>query len=187
MKRTTIASLGAFALLAVVPVVGAIAGVPIFGKDSVIAQNIRRQQQLELNLGAEKRVLTKDIQGKEKLSWQALQGKVEVKPGDMLRYTLSGENKSDRAVKNLTLNQPVPQGMVYVLKSANTDKNAKITYSIDGGKNFVENPTVKVTLPGGKVENKPAPAQAYTHIRWNFDGNLVAKSTIKGTYQLQVR
>ena len=96
------------------------------------------------------------------------------------------ENKSDRPVKNLTLNQPIPKGMVYVLKSTNMTNNAKITYSIDGGRSFVENPTVKVTLPNGKVETKPAPASAYTNIRLQVP-SVAAKTTVKATYQTQVR
>lgn len=119
--------------------------------------------------------------------WQALQGQAVVKPGDVLRYTLNGENKSDRSIKNLTLNQPIPKGMVYVLKSVDiANKAAKITYSIDGGRSFVENPTVKVTLPGGKVEIKPAPATAYTNIRLQLP-LVAAKTTVKATYLTQVR
>jgi hypothetical protein len=100
---------------------------------------------------------------------------------------LSGENQSDRPIKNLTLNQPIPKGMMYVLKSANmTNKDAKITYSIDGGRSFVDNPTIKVTLPSGKVETKPAPATAYTHIRLKLP-SVAAKTTVQATYQTQVR
>lgn len=187
MKRTTIAGLATVTLLSIAAVANTIPGASgIFGKDSVIAQNIQKQQKLQLTLGAEKQIMTKDIQGKQKVSWQSLQGKATVQPGDVLRYTLTGQNISDKAIKNLTLNQPIPKGMVYVIKSANTDKAAKITYSIDGGKSFVENPTVQVKMADGKVVNQPAPATAYTHISWNFD-SAAAKSAVKGAYQLQVR
>ncbi len=189
MKRISIAGLSAVVILAAAPLVGVIPGIPSFSDlGSANAQNIQNQSQLQLRLEAEKQVVAQDQQGKQKVSWKALQGKAVVQPGDVLRYTLSGENTSDRPLKNLTLNQPIPKGMVYVLKSATINaKDAKISYSIDGGRTFVVNPTVKVTLSNGKVETKPAPATAYTHIRMNFGSIVPAKSTIKATYQVQVR
>lgn len=187
MKGVSIASIGAIALIATVSIVSQIPGVPsLWQSKSATAQNIKSQPQIQLRLEAEKQVVVKDRQGKQSKNWQPLKGQAVVQPGDVLRYTLTSENKSDRPVKNLTLNQPIPKQMVYVLKSASVTKDAKITYSIDGGRSFVENPTVKVTLPNGKVETQPAPASAYTNIRLQVP--LVAvKTTLKATYQTQVR
>ncbi|MBD2346082.1 DUF11 domain-containing protein [Anabaena subtropica] len=180
MKGVFIAGIGAFALIATVPFINYVPA-------SVVAQSVQNQSQLQLRLEAEKQVITKDQQGKQKVVWQALQGKAVVQPGDVLRYTLNGENRSDRPIKNLTLNQPIPKGMVYVLKSVDiTNKETKVTYSIDGGRSFVENPTVKITLPNGKVEIKPAPATAYTNIRLQLP-SVAAKTTVKATYLTQVR
>ncbi|MEH1785480.1 MAG: hypothetical protein V7L23_07785 [Nostoc sp.] len=187
MKRLSFVSLGAFALIAIVPFVGQIPGIAnVWHSTSAVAENVKTQGQIQLRLEAEKQVVAQDQQGKQSQKWEPLKGQVVVQPGDVLRYTLSGENKSDRPVKNLTFNQPIPQGMVYVLNSTNVANNAKVIYSIDGGRSFVENPTVKVTLPNGKVETKPAPASAYTHIRLQIP-SLAAKTTVKATYQTQVR
>nr|WP_198161154.1 DUF11 domain-containing protein [Anabaena sp. CA = ATCC 33047] len=154
---------------------------------SAFAQSPQKQQPLQLHLKAEKQILTKNQQGKQQVTWQALKGQAQVKPGDRLRYTVTGENTSDRPLKNLTLNQSIPNGMVYVLKSANiNNQDAKITYSIDGGRSFVENPIIKVTLTDGKVETKPAPATAYTHIRLQIP-SIAAKAVVTATYQTQVR
>jgi uncharacterized repeat protein (TIGR01451 family) len=187
MKRLSFAGLGAIALIVTVPFFGQIPGIAnVWHSGSAVAQNIQTKGQIQLRLEAEKQVVVKDQQGKQSQKWEPLKGQVVVRPGDVLRYTLTGENKSDRPVKNLTLNQPIPKGMVYVLKSVNAANNAKVIYSIDGGRSFVENPTVKVTLPDGKVETKPAPAIAYTHIRLQIP-SLAAKTTVKATYQTQVR
>ena len=195
MKRPSLAGLGAFALIATVPFVSQIPGIANVwhstsayaeGVGGAIAQNVKTQGQIQLRLEAEKQVVAQDQQGKQSKTWQPLKGQVVVRPGDVLRYTLSGENKSDRPVKNLILNQPIPKGMVYVLQSTNVTNNAKVIYSIDGGRSFVENPTVKVTLPDGKVETKPAPANLYTHIRLQVP-LVAAKTTVKATYQTQVR
>jgi uncharacterized repeat protein (TIGR01451 family) len=182
MKRFSIASISAIALVITAPLISALPGVAsIWNINSAIAQNTKNQGQLQLRLEAEKKILKG-----EKVTWQALQGQAVVQPGDVLRYTVAGENKSDRPVKNLTLNQPIPKGMQYVLKSATASSNAKITYSIDA-RTFVENPTIQVKLPNGKVETKPAPATAYTHIRMNFNESVPTKAIIKGTYEVQVR
>ncbi|MEH2146385.1 hypothetical protein [Nostoc sp.] len=187
MKRLSFAGLGAFALIATVPFVSQVPGVAsLWHSTSANAQNVKTQGQIQLRLEAEKQVVAQDQQGKQSKTWQPLKGQVVVRPGDVLRYTLSGENKSDRPVKNLILNQPIPKGMVYVLQSTNVTNNTKVIYSIDGGRSFVENPTVKVTLPDGKVETKPAPANLYTHIRLQVP-LVAAKTTVKATYQTQVR
>ena len=187
MQRLSIAGIGALALIATVPFVGQVPGVTgLWQSTRATAQNTKNQGQLQLRLEAEKRLLAQDQQGKPKVTWKTLQGKAVVQPGDVLRYTLTGTNTSDRQIKNLILNQPIPKGMVYVLKSVNATNNAKITYSIDGGRSFVENPTVRVTLTDGKVETKPAPATVYTHIRWQVPA-VAAKTTLTATYQTQVR
>ncbi|MDZ8183900.1 MAG: hypothetical protein RMX96_03420 [Nostoc sp. ChiSLP02] len=187
MKGAYLRGFGAFALIATVTF---LAEFPRFTNIShsgiAYAQNTKTQGQIQLRLEAEKLVIAQDRQGKQSQKWELLKGQAVVRPGDVLRYTLSGENQSDRPVKNLILNQPIPRGMVYVLKSANITNNGKITYSIDGGRNFVENPTVKVTLSNGKVETKPAPAIAYTHIRIQIP-SVAAKTAVKATYQTQVR
>lgn len=187
MKGVSFAGFGAIALIATVPFLGQFPGVAnLWHLESAYAQNIKTQAQIQLRLEAEKLVVAQDEQGKQSQKWEPLKGQAVVRPSDVLRYTLSGENVSDRPVKNLILNQAIPKGMVYVLKSANVTNNGKITYSIDGGRSFVENPTVKVTLPNGKVETKPAPAIAYTHIRLQVS-SVAAKTTVKATYQTQVR
>ncbi|WP_414621399.1 hypothetical protein [Calothrix sp. CCY 0018] len=188
MKRFSIAGLGAIALIAgatfstKIPVVA-----NIFENGVAIAQDAKKGQ-VQLQLEAEKKVV-QNAQGKQKVAWQPLKGKVMVQPGDVLRYSVTGANNGDKAIKNLTINQPVPRGMVYVVNSTtvNANSGAEITYSINGGKTFVKNPTVQVKLANGDVETRPAPDTAYTHIRWNFGKSVAASSAVKGTYQMKVR
>jgi uncharacterized repeat protein (TIGR01451 family) len=187
MKSISIASISAIALLITVSAIGAIPGVPsIWNMGSAIAQNSQQKGQLQLQLSAEKQVILHDKEGKQKITWQALQGKVVVQSKDVLRYTVVGENKGDRPLKNLALNQPIPKGMVYQLKSAIVPSGGKITYKIDGTNSFVENPTVQVKLPNGKVETQAAPASAYTQIRLNI-ASVPGKATVKASYQVKVR
>ncbi|RUT01787.1 hypothetical protein DSM106972_064100 [Dulcicalothrix desertica PCC 7102] len=188
MKHSYLLGLAAVTLIASVPVVAQIPAAKNFFQSSANAQNVQKQQKVKLQLDAEKQVIFQNQQGKQMKSWQALKGQASVQPGDVLRYTVSGENLSNKPVKNLTINQPIPQRMEFVLKSAIGDirSDTKITYSIDGGRSFVENPTVKVTLPNGKVETKAAPASTYTHIRMQIP-SVEAKSVVKGSYQVKVK
>ncbi len=188
MKRLSIAGLGTVALIASVSFSS---GLPLFNNiwesGVAIAQNAKKGQ-VQLRLEAAKRIV-QQVQGKQQVSWQALQGQATVQPGDILRYTLTGANNGERGVKNLAIKQPVPKGMMFVLNSATAEgtRDAEITYSIDGGRSFTEKPTVRVALANGKTEVRPAPASAYTHVRWRFSNEVPAKGMIKGTYQVQVR
>jgi uncharacterized repeat protein (TIGR01451 family) len=188
MTRAYFFGLGAVALVASTSVVAQIPVVQNFFQPSVNAQELQRQQKLRLQLDAEKQVIAQNQQGKQTKTWQPLKGQARVMPGDVLRYTISGENTTNKPIKNLTINQPIPQRMEFVLKSVIGDirSDSKITYSINGGRSFVEKPTVKVTLPNGKQEIKPAPANAYTHIRMQIP-SLEAKSSVKASYQVQVK
>jgi uncharacterized repeat protein (TIGR01451 family) len=188
MKRSSLLRLGAVAFIAIAPVIAQVPAAKNFFQSGVNAQNVQKQQQVNLQLDAEKQVITQDQQGKKVKTWQALKGQATVQPGDVLRYTVTGENFGNKQVKNLTISQPIPEGMEFVLKSASpADKsNSKVTYSIDGGRSFVENPTVKITLPDGKVETKPAPASAYTHLRMKV-ASVEAKGVVKGSYEVKVK
>lgn len=189
MKRVSIASLGAVALIAgaafssKIPVVA-----NVFEGGAAIAQNAQKGQ-VQLRLEAERKLVKKDAQGNRKVSWQGLNDGAQVQPGDVLRYSVTGANNGNKAVKNLAINQPIPKGMVFVRNSATVNSNAgaKITYSINGGKTYVKNPTVEVKLANGEVETRPAPDTAYTHVRWNFGESVPAKAAVKGTYQVKVR
>ncbi len=155
-----------------------------------VLENLQRQPAVKLELSAAKQITETDAQGQTKISWQTLSGEqVLVQPGDTLRYTMTGETVSNQPVKNLVVTQPVPAQTTYVLDSATVANNqgAAITYSIDNGQTFVVEPKVMVTLPDGTVEEQPAPAEVYTHIRWNFGESVAAETVLNGTYDVQVR
>ena len=153
-----------------------------------IAQNFQRQPQVQLRLGAEKRFVQKADRGRQKITWQTLQGNVVVHRGDVIRYTMSGKNNSDLPVKDLVITQPLPKQTTYVLNSVTVKNNgAKIVYSIDNGRNFVEQPTIQAKLPYGKFQIRPAPAELYTHLRLNFRKLIAPTTVVNATYQVKVR
>jgi uncharacterized repeat protein (TIGR01451 family) len=144
-------------------------------------QQSQQESQLQLKLSAAKRV-----EANGKTSWQESGSKVTAKPGDVLRYTLKGANQGKKSLSNLVLTQPVPQGMVYQLDSA-SNPGGERSYSIDGGKTYSAKPMVTVTLANGKTEQRPAPAESYSHIKWQLSQSLAAGNSVDLSYEVRVR
>ncbi|OKH52549.1 hypothetical protein NIES2101_14025 [Calothrix sp. HK-06] len=186
-KRLYIAGFGVVAVvLSLLPIDNIPAIAKLVNAGTEIANNILHQPKVNLNLVAQQKQVQKDAQGKEVVTWKALDEKTLVKPADVIRFTVTGKNEGNKAAKNLAFTQKVAQGMVYSLNSA-TASGATITYSIDRGKTFVPSPTVKVTLANGKVEERPAPAEAYTHVRWSFAQELAPNTSVQAAYLVKVR
>lgn len=186
MKRQLLLGLSLLGIASAVPALGStpvVANLQQAGTS--IVQNIL-QPKVKLTLGAEKKVVTSDAQGKQLVSWQPLKGSVAVQPGDVLRYTVASANAGDKPAKNLVVTQPIPKQTTYILASAQGN-GAAMTFSIDGGKSFVEKPMVKVKLADGKEVLKPAPAEAYTHARWDYSNSLSPMKTVKATYEVAVK
>jgi uncharacterized repeat protein (TIGR01451 family) len=188
MKRSSIFSVAAIALIATsIPFLDntpVLAGFQEVGE--AIAQAIKGPD-VKLNLIVAKKLVTKDAEGKEKITWEELKNNAVVMPGDSLRYQVSSENMGDRAAEDLVITQPIPPKTIYELSSASSNNNAEITYSIDNGKTYVEQPMVEVTLPDGKVEKRPAPAEAYTHIKWKVSKAIDPKVRLTAMYDVKVR
>jgi hypothetical protein len=100
---------------------------------------------------------------------------------------VTGQNAGQSAAKKLVVTQPVPKQMTYQIGSAQATNAANATYSIDNGKSFVVQPMVQVKLADGKSEMRPAPAEAYTHVRWQFGQAINPASQVKASYEVQVR
>ncbi|GJD19490.1 hypothetical protein LYNGBM3L_37780 [Rivularia sp. IAM M-261] len=175
------------AVLAVIPVGDKPAIAQLIDAGSTLAQNVLQQPKVNLNLVADVQQRQKSAQDKETISWKVLDSKTVVKPGDVVRFTLTGKNEGTRAAKNMAFTQAISRGLTYQLNSAIPVKGANVTYSIDQGQTFVANPTVKVTLANGKVEERPAPAEAYTHVRWNFSQELEPSASVQTGYLTKVR
>ncbi len=90
------------------------------------------------------------------------------KPGDVLRYTVTYTNEGNAPAVGARIVDPIPQGTVYVMKSASGD-GTFIQYSIDGGATW-QNPPVMhlVRKPDGSEKKEPAPPEFFTHIRWSL-------------------
>ncbi|MEL7226328.1 MAG: hypothetical protein AAGL17_16230, partial [Cyanobacteria bacterium J06576_12] len=61
------------------------------------------------------------------------------------------------------------------------------TYSIDNGESFVTEPMVEVTLADGTKEMQPAPAEAYTHVKWDFNEALESSVVVNVSLETTVK
>ena len=107
-------------------------------------------------------------------------------PGDVIQYELRFTNLTDAVVQDVVLNDPIPQGLVMVLGSPTSDRgDAVVDYSIDGGASWSAAPMVEV-LEAGRAVQRPAPASAYTHVRWTVAGPVPAGATVTARFHASV-
>jgi uncharacterized repeat protein (TIGR01451 family) len=184
IKRWSL-GLGALAVIAVVPF---ITETPVSANLQAATEAISEaifRPELKLQLGAEKQVITLNQGNQPQVKWEKLEGKVTVNPEDVLRYTLQGQNVGNGAAKNLVLTQPIPERTKYEIGSA-TNGDYKVTYSIDDGKTFVADPTIEVTYLDGTKAIVPAPAEFYTHIKWESKKNVEPQTNVAVSYNVKV-
>lgn len=184
-QKRLFGSLGALAVLGILP----FASTPVRAQLQEVTEAIveaMRRPEVKLTMTAEKQSIDLDVRGQEKITWDDLGQKAEVQPGDVLRYTVDGSNSSDIEASNLNITQLIPDQMTYMLDSAVGAEDVLITYSIDSGETFVEEPMVEVELADGTVELQPAPAEAYTHINWSFQESLTSAADVEVAYQVIV-
>jgi uncharacterized repeat protein (TIGR01451 family) len=174
-----------FLALAPMTIVEAKSPAPI--AQSATQSATQAKPKVELQLTADRQVTTKEANGQTKTTWQSLAANAKVGSGDVVRYTLTGQNKGNGAAQNLVFNQPIPAGTRYVLQSARSiDGAAAVLFSIDGGKTYSAVPKVRVMQNGQWVE-QPAPADAYSHIRFLISQKLSPKGVVRAEYRVLVK
>lgn len=88
-------------------------------------------------------------------------------PGDTITYTISYNNTGTETATNAVIDDPVPDGTIYIPGSA-TGAGSDITFSIDKGKNY-QKPSYllyEVKGAGNATEKRVASPDEYTNIRW---------------------
>jgi len=108
------------------------------------------------------------------------------RPGDLIEYRLSFTNTREGAVGNVVFDDPIPVGLVYVEGSAGAEpENVVVEFSIDGGDSYTANPEIEVEEAGERVR-RPAPAEAYTHVRWTVQGTLAPGEEVRAVFRVRV-
>ncbi|NJM97300.1 MAG: hypothetical protein HC800_09095 [Phormidesmis sp. RL_2_1] len=187
MKRKFLVGFGFAALVAMAPVAMT---TPVFANLQEAGEAIvekLRQPEVKLVMSADKQVTVVDENGDSKLVWEKLENAATVQPGDILRYVVASENEGEISAENLVITQPISPEMTFKLGSVKGNDIASVTYSIDGGETFVAQPMVEVTLADGTVEMQPAPAEAYTQVRWDFSKALDVKEVVSVSHEVVIK
>ena len=110
----------------------------------------------------------------------------KVLPGDTVRYHLLFTNVSAAAVHGIVLDNPIPAGLSYEAGSAKSDRgDVAVLFSIDGGKTHSAAPTIDVVVDG-RHEQRAAPAEQYTNVRWTVRGDVPKGAQIRAEYDALV-
>ena len=107
----------------------------------------------------------------------------KVLPGEQLKFTITYTNVGDEPAENVTITNPVPDYMDYVLGSASGD-NSAITFSVDGGQNFGNPQELAVTDTEGT--RRPAAVEDYTHVRWIIGSDIAPGDSGEVTFSAVV-
>ncbi|MGA1408498.1 MAG: hypothetical protein ACO37W_02015 [Prochlorotrichaceae cyanobacterium] len=162
------------------------------GADGTIAL-AQEQQSLDLTLTGHKREVRTNRQGLPEVVWLSLEGGLlkpppRLQPGDVVRYTISGNNRTEQPIRGLVLNDDIPENMVIVLGTARVENGtASITYSADGGQSYSPSPMIRERRSDGTLVSRPAKPEEYTHVRWTFTEPIPAKSSVGGSYQVRLQ
>ena len=187
MKRKFLYGFGFAAAIAVAPLA---MGTPVLAQlqqaGEAIVQQLR-QPEVKLVMGADKQITVTDENGEPKLAWEKLEGDVTVQPGDLIRYSVASSNEGEMAAENLVVTQPIPEALTFKIGSDKGHESAVTTYSIDNGESFVTEPMVEVTLADGTKEMQPSPAEAYTHVKWDFNEALESSVVVNVSLETTVK
>lgn len=138
---------------------------------------------IELATVAEVEVTGKNAQGeKEVKRMEAALAKVV--PGDVVIFTTRYTNAGKEPANSVTIMNPVPEHMTYVDKSAE-GRNARIDFSIDGGKTYAAPDKLAITDSQGK--KRTAQAREYTHVRWVLTAPLAPGGAGSVSFRAQVK
>lgn len=102
-----------------------------------------------------------------------------VKPADIIEYHATYTNNSDKEVKSVVADLPLPDGLEYQANSAKPSRNAEQA-TADG--KFGREPLVR-KLPTGNTEN--IPYAEYRHVRWQL-GTLVPGASVEVSARAKV-
>ncbi|MGI5925057.1 MAG: hypothetical protein ACOX9E_14010 [Lentisphaeria bacterium] len=111
----------------------------------------------------------------------------QVKPGQIIEYTLRYSNVSDADLAEVNIVGPVPQGTVYLAGTAINLGATLPQFSIDGGTTYKNEPvTYKVKMADGSEVERVAAPDMYTHVRWLLE-RMISKQELTLKYRVQVR
>lgn len=110
-----------------------------------------------------------------------------VKPGEILHWTITSENKGDGSANEYKAVGKIPAGTVFVADSAKAQGEVIVKYSIDGGKTFSNQPMIEEKQADGSVKLVPAPVSMYSQVRFEWNAPLNPSEKLNASYDVRVK
>jgi len=89
-----------------------------------------------------------------------------VSSGQTVIYTLKYHNEGDEKATNVVINNPIPDGAVYIPGSA-VGADSEVSLSTDGGATFQPPlPPGETADPTDKMAKKPVAPEQFTNVQW---------------------
>jgi uncharacterized repeat protein (TIGR01451 family) len=138
----------------------------LLGATSAHAVETAGDTAVEIKITAEIEVTVKTADGREEVKRMPA---AKVPPGTAVIYTLNAKNTSAAPVADVVMTDPIPAEMEYVDGSVSA-ADARVTFSVDGGKSFAAKEALKVKGEDGAM--RAALPADFTHIRWQLEKPL---------------
>jgi len=136
---------------------------------------------LEVTVAVQREVTRVDVNGRSQVVLEPVK---TANPGDILVYRLRATNVGLAPAREARIEDPIPAGTVLVPDSVGKNVHA----SLDGGKTWQAFPaTVPRKRDDGQVERVPAPANAYTHLRWVLEQAVAPGGSAEVAFKVQVQ
>lgn len=139
---------------------------------------------VEVSILAEREVVRTDASGRSSVVREPV---AIANPGDVIVYTLTAKNTGDAPALDPRIEDPLPSGTLLLLDSVETG-GAAVGASLDGGKTWQPFPArVERRRDDGTTERVPAPAEAYTILRWTFPDPLGPGESKDVRFKVRIR
>jgi uncharacterized repeat protein (TIGR01451 family) len=108
----------------------------------------------------------------------------KVLPGETVQYNTFFQNVGNQPANNIDIVNPIPKHTVYLPNTAQ-GQNTIISFSVNGGKSYAPKGALKVRGRDGKT--RIALPADYTHVKWQYKGNLAPKATKSVGFKVRLR
>ncbi|PRY80160.1 putative repeat protein (TIGR01451 family) [Yoonia maritima] len=141
----------------------------------------------DLSSTADYKIVEMSAEGEEMLVQRS-----EVRPGEIIEYTLTHSNNTEMEMNGLSVFAPVPEGVTLALGSEYSSVQAQfeIQAEIDPDQDGLEWSTLPamrtvIAEDGTKIQ-EPVPAEAIEAVRWNLEVALAGGEATLNTYRVVV-
>jgi hypothetical protein len=110
-----------------------------------------------------------------------------VSSGEIVNWNILSNNVGNGIARDYKTVGQIPKGTVLVEGSASAEGEARVTYSIDGGRTFTPAPTITEKQPDGAMKQVAAPISMYTQVRYEWADPLAAGGKLTASYQVRVK